>query len=749
MSDDPTLHQSDDEIAAARSRSVRREGPPAEIPGYDLEYCLGSGAYGEVWAAVDRNTRRKVAVKFYTHRAGVDVSMLSREVEKLARLSADRYVVQLLDVGWNATPPYYVMDYIENGSLEDLLRDNGILPKPQALNIFHDVLVGLMHLHNKGILHCDLKPGNVLLDSDLNPRLADFGQSRLHSEQAPALGTLFYMAPEQADLNAIPDVRWDIYSAGVLLYCMLAGHPPHRDEDFLEHIQRIEGVEQRLVAYRQQISRQSTLKQVKAIAKSDQALVEILEKCLSPSPSRRFQSAQEVLIALKQREAQAARRPLLILGIVAPLLLLTVMFSFFWFMYRQTKSDTDAAIMAKAGESNRWAAQLAAKSASGQIDRYFRAVVDLAEDTQLRANLVELLAAPSFTAAQRELANPRNNRDPAFLEARQALANHPAGVQIHDILLRRISNPEYPASASLFVCDKYGTQVATSFEGEAGVNVLGRNYAYRSYFSGLNRDLEYRDISQNTSPNGNADDGQVSDFQLLANDDLSQRRHITAAHISAAFPSTANGHWKVAFTVPVFLESEFIGIIAATVDTGSFVEFDNGSQQYAMLVDAREGKNFGTILEHPFLSQTIDAGQLVPDSVFQVRVAEEILQQPHGLFLDPLGQKPSAQEPPISAQYQGQWIAGTSPVTSHFGDFGKENQRRTGLVVIAAENYQAVLLPSEKLSQSLVRLATWSLLTTFTVFIALAWFALRTIRQAGGRFLLNDFGSTEVTSNPR
>jgi len=73
---------------------------------------------------VDRNTGRQVAIKFYAHQGGLDWSILSREVEKLAFLSADRYVVQLLDVGWDADPPYYVMEYMENGSLEEALAGN-------------------------------------------------------------------------------------------------------------------------------------------------------------------------------------------------------------------------------------------------------------------------------------------------------------------------------------------------------------------------------------------------------------------------------------------------------------------------------------------------------------------------------------------------------------------------------------------------------------------------------------------------
>src|SRR6185436_1073884 len=163
-------------------------------------------------------------------RGGVDWSLLSREVEKLRFLSADRYVVQLLDVGWDSEPPYYVMEYIEHGSLEDLLQARMTMTVPEAVTLFREIAVGLAHAHGKGVLHCDLKPANVLLDSDLHPRLADFGQSRLSHEQSPALGTLFYMAPEQANLDAVPDARWDVYALGAILYRMLTGELPSRTE---------------------------------------------------------------------------------------------------------------------------------------------------------------------------------------------------------------------------------------------------------------------------------------------------------------------------------------------------------------------------------------------------------------------------------------------------------------------------------------------------------------------------------------
>src|SRR6478672_5568253 len=159
--------------AAARDLSLRGVRPPVQVPGYEPERFLGYGAYGEVWVAVNRNSGRKVAIKFFTRRGGLDWASLAREVEKLRYLFSDRYVVQLFEVGWESDPPYYVMEYMEHGSLEDLLRSHPPTVH-EAVALFREIGVALVHAHDKGILHCDLKPANILLDDDGKPRLADF-----------------------------------------------------------------------------------------------------------------------------------------------------------------------------------------------------------------------------------------------------------------------------------------------------------------------------------------------------------------------------------------------------------------------------------------------------------------------------------------------------------------------------------------------------------------------------------------------
>src|SRR3954468_10642977 len=330
MSSDYTFQQTPADQQRSKELRLQRTRPPAEVPGYQTQRFLGAGAYGEVWVGLDRNTGRKVAIKFYLHRHGVDWSLLSREVEKLRFLSADRYVVQLLDVGWDAEPPYYVMEYVEQGSLDDRLRRLGTLNVPQAVELFHDIAIGLVHAHGKGVVHCDIKPANILIDQDGKPRLADFGQSRLSHEQKPALGTLFYMAPEQADLQAVPDVRWDVYALGAILHTLLIGTPPHRNDDTVANIDAASELEERLERYRHAIRAAPPPSEHRRIRGMDRALAEIIDRCLAANPEDRFANVQEVLDALAARKLNRSRLPLMVIGFVGPLLILLVT-SFFSF----------------------------------------------------------------------------------------------------------------------------------------------------------------------------------------------------------------------------------------------------------------------------------------------------------------------------------------------------------------------------------------------------------------------------------
>lgn len=432
MTIDKTEHQSREQLQDAKLKSLEPPVAPRELPGYQLIQHLGSGAFGQVWLALDQTTGRKVAIKFYNRRSVGDVNALAREVQKLATLSADRHVVQLLDVGWESDPPFYVMDYIDRGSLEDRLRREKTLPVSEAVEIFQDVATGLLNLHGKGILHCDLKPGNVLLDDDHKPRLADFGQARLSDEAVPSLGTLYYMAPEQADLNAVPDARWDVYALGALLYVMLTGRPPYHEETLSGLMDSTNDLQHRLETYRNGIIRSRPPQRHRKVPGVDRQLADIIDRCIAADPRKRFANIQSVLFALRQRQEWISRRPLLLLGLLGPLLLLGIVGLAGWSAYTRAVGDSDAAITLKASQSNHFAAQLAARSAAEQMDEYFRAVRDLASDVAFQMDLKAAINDREFAELRLQLADPNRNNDIELGPVRQRFLQHPARVPLED-----------------------------------------------------------------------------------------------------------------------------------------------------------------------------------------------------------------------------------------------------------------------------------------------------------------------------
>ena len=669
MSIDPTEIQGGVDRRRAREMSLQRGHPPTQVPGYEPERFLGVGAYGEVWVAIERNTGRRVAIKFYAHRGGLDWSLLSREVEKLAFLFADRYVVQLLGVGWDADPPYYIMEYLERGSLADRIAE-GAVPVDEAVSLVRDVAIGLVHAHGKGVLHCDLKPANILLDEDGKPRLADFGQSRLSTEQTPALGTMFYMAPEQADLEAVPDARWDVYALGALLYCMLTGGPPYRTGETVDAFERTPDLNQRLQHYRETIAQASPPSAHRNVRGVDKMLAAVVDRCLAVDPERRYGNVQEVLDALDNRASRLARRPMMVLGAIGPALLLGVVTWFAWQGFATAVWQSNEALTDRALASNRFAAQYVARTAADELDRRFEMIGEVAESKSFRKLAAETLAKPEVQKLLVALSDPKRNV--ADLEPQRTVFCNRPDRKAMQRAFAALVGPSGPTQdgdrvASWFFCDANGVSMVRVPEGRT----LGKNYAWRSFFHGGGSDME-----ETWRPTSG--------------------EHLKATSLSDVFQSKETTRWIVAVSTPVYddtSERKFLGVVAMTLKVGRLIQFPGDENQFAVLVDNRDGDHKGVILQHPLLDKLVANQGRLPGQFKNYRVLADDLpdkawREEH--YRDPLAVDPEG------ARYNRRWLAQMEPV--------RMVGRDTGWIVIVQEAYDTAIGGAlEELKHGLVR----------------------------------------------
>ena len=671
---DETLLQEQAEVEHARALSRQRATPPGQIPGYRIQRCLGEGSYGSVWLAYEHHTGKYVAVKFYTHRRGLDWSLLNREVEKLAVLYTSRDIVDLLDVGWEADPPYYVMEYLENGSLAHLL-ENGPLPVKEAVRIARAVLQGLVHAHGSGILHCDLKPGNVLLDAEFAPRLADFGQSRLTHEQLPALGTLFFMAPEQADLEAVPDARWDVYALGAVLYQCLTGEAPHRTPANESAIQQADSLDDRLKVYRRTLRHSPRPAAHREVRDVDRTLAEIVDRCLEVDPARRFPNAQAVLEALDARERQLTRRPLLTLGIVLPILLFLATFPLLQKLMSVAVRSTRESLTARALESDAVTARILARSMERELDAGKAELVEVADD----AELVEAIQA-------------------------EAVLPWPERTQLRAVLADWQKKFRHPPDISWLVTARDGVQIYRNPPSET----IDKNYSKRDYFHGRQANFSDKNTPANVAP-------------------------LDHPYISLPFHSEATDSHMVAISVPVWdlKHQTVIAVLSRTLHLGQMLTAYKAQAQSAEQVERIlalvDGHNYD-LLDHPWMEANPEQfHDLRSDSEFhaRARLGEKFRVKVAALqaawrasraaggtavegghdreehYQDPIGQ--------LDPKYARDWLAAFWPV----GD--------TGWTAIVQERRDDALRPVDQMEDSLIRYARFGY-SLLCLLIAAVWY---------------------------
>ncbi len=225
-----------DDVDSADSRNILGdEGgapfAPPHVPGYQLGESLGRGGMGIVYRATQIEPRRDVALKVLRGELASSRSgdRFRREVEVLVRIR-HRSIVRILAAGvTDDGHPYYSMELVEGASWTDALRAETRTLR-ERLALFLQVCEGVAYLHREGVLHRDLKPGNLLVDGDGRVRIVDFGLARTVGGSAvevtrsgEPLGTSQYMSPEQWRDSSSVDGRTDVYSLGVILYELLGG----------------------------------------------------------------------------------------------------------------------------------------------------------------------------------------------------------------------------------------------------------------------------------------------------------------------------------------------------------------------------------------------------------------------------------------------------------------------------------------------------------------------------------------------
>ena len=202
---------------------------------FSIVETLGQGGMGTVYKALDRNLNRMVALKLLRRELSADEGYIAK-LEEEARITASinhPYVVKVFSFGSDHGQYYIAMELVDKGSLDDLMQLQGRISELQVLQVGFQIAGGLQAAHNAGLIHRDVKPGNILFADAHTAKITDFGLALLAEQEAESRGeiwgTPYYIAPEKLN-NQPEDFRSDIYSLGGTLFHAVAGRPPFEAE---------------------------------------------------------------------------------------------------------------------------------------------------------------------------------------------------------------------------------------------------------------------------------------------------------------------------------------------------------------------------------------------------------------------------------------------------------------------------------------------------------------------------------------
>ena len=260
-----------------------------------LLYQIGAGSFARVYRAINRDSGATVAVKVLRKRFAADVEKRAsfQHEGEMGRLLRHPNVVAIEDVGAEHGSAYLVMEFLEGGTLRELVRIRGAIDVPRALDLLLQMLAGLEYAHRRGVTHRDLKASNVLVSATGVAKLVDFGLARVDESGDKALGrmeqprTIDYAALEKLTGMRDDDVRDDVYFMGTLAYLVLAGKPAlpeSRDRSVRADPGRFTRVE-------------SLATRVPGLSRD---VIDVVARMMHLDPVQRFQTAADARRAVEQ-----------------------------------------------------------------------------------------------------------------------------------------------------------------------------------------------------------------------------------------------------------------------------------------------------------------------------------------------------------------------------------------------------------------------------------------------------------------
>jgi eukaryotic-like serine/threonine-protein kinase len=681
-----------EELRAALGGQEPAPTPPPRVLGdYELLEELGRGGMGVVYRARQVSLDRPVALKMVRAADGASVAEVQRfrnEAAIVARLDHP-HIVPVYEVGEHDGRLFYSMKLIEGGSLAGQLERFRADPR-SAAGLLVTVAQAVHHAHQRGVLHRDLKPPNILLDPSGQPHVTDFGLAkRLTTDSeltlsGALLGTPCYMAPEQtAGHKGLATTATDVYGLGGILYTLLTGRPPCEGETLAETLDRVRDCEPSPPSAANRLV--------------DRDLETVCLKCLRKDPAERYGSAEALAKDLErwlagqpikarpvgrlERLGRWCRRnPGLTAAVVAGAALVLAVTG----KAVSVARDRSARLEEEVLRSNLYAARGMASTVLWQLERLSAPVVETAESGELGG----LLRRGDREGLQRFFAAvKRKYDDPARGLAR------PGGAS---------------AFETWYVLDREGHMLALA-PAPSDRTLLGRDFSGRDYFRGALRHAGER---------GRA-----------------------AVHVSRVFHAENRGLYKFAISAPVRAgndpQAPVLGVVAATIPTTSTLgslQLTDG-RHTAVLVGRRdtnpprgpapaeEAREY-LILLHPAYHRGEEAVALPaarlravpgPHSGDEFRLPEprqglrpEQVMDAH--YEDPVG----ARDP----RYAGRWLAGFAPV----GD--------TELVVVVQQRYDDVVDVDQRLFLDLLMWGGGAVLLGLVCVGGIFWYNLR---RAGDR----------------